>query len=215
MKTGECGVTLQELLERVPDTTNQKLPTTKYLRKSGATVLQETITKSGELRVYENGYFTYTSGRRTTVQSVYECRKCIRYYYGDGSMQEFGMETFGKLPYEIRLTLEGEARLEQNQFDRDEGRVYSYDSVAYKDILLQDGGDFVDEAWKRVDRETLRWAVSQLTANQRQAIDLYYLQGLSQQAIADRLKIDKSSVRDRLDGAIRRLQKLLDDTNVK
>ena len=125
------------------------------------------------------------------------------------------METFGKLPYEIRLTLEGEARLEQNQFDRDEGRVYSYDSVAYKDILLQDGGDFVDEAWKRVDRETLRWAVSQLTANQRQAIDLYYLQGLSQQAIADRLKIDKSSVRDRLDGAIRRLQKLLDDTNVK
>ena len=49
--------------------------------------------------------------------------------------------------------------------------------------------------------------LEKLTEKQREAFDLYYVQGYTMQEIADRLHIGKDSVKDRLYGAMKKLQR--------
>lgn len=206
---GNTGnLTLSELLERLPDTAGKRLPTSKMLRKAGIQVFAEVSTETGGLVVYENGYFTYTSGRHTTVQSVHKCRESIRYDYGNGTRADLGMETFGTLPFAIRLTLEGEIRLEQNQLARDSGRTLSYDTIDGRIDFASDE-DITKVIETQEERESLQNALSELTDRQRRIIVRHLRDGLTQQQVADELGISKQTVNESLHSAMKRLRKSL------
>ena len=200
MNKGTEVWTLEELLKHVPDTRNSKLPTARQLKMSGTKVLTEVETVTGQLAVYDNGYFVYRSGRRVTVQSLHKCQEAIRYTYENGETSIVGMEVFAGLPYTIRLTLEGESRLEENQIRRESAHLSYCD-----DILNYAPADFTDAL---TDNLTIERACQQLTLQQRQILTMYFEQCMSQQEIANLLCISRRSVRSRLKGAMKRVAEL-------
>ena len=50
-------------------------------------------------------------------------------------------------------------------------------------------------------------AIKYLTQAQAEVIDMYFFQNMTQDAIAEKLGISRSSVQDRLNGALRKLKK--------
>ena len=201
MNKGTKVWTLEELLKHVPDTRNSKLPTARQLKMSGTKVLTEVETVTGQLTVYDNGYFVYRSGRRVTVQSLHKCQEPIRYTYENGETSIVGMEVFAGLPCTIRLTLEGESRLEENQIRRESAHLSYFD-----DIPNQVSADFTDAL---IDNITIEHACRRLTVQQRQILTMYFEQCMSQREIASLLHISRRSVRSRLMGAIKRVAELL------
>lgn len=201
MNQGTETWTLEELLKNVPDTRNAKRPTARQLKMSGIKVLTEFETVTGQLTVYDNGYFVYRSGRRETVQSIHKCQEPIRYTYENGETSIVGMEVFAGLPYTMRLTLEGESRLEENQIHRESAHLSYCD-----DILNHVPADFTDAL---IDNITIERACRRLTLQQREILTMYFEQCMSQREIAALLHISRRSVRSRLMGAIKRVAGLL------
>lgn len=201
MNQGTEVWTLEELLKHVPDTRNVKRPTARQLKMSGTKVLTEVETATGQLTVYDNGYFVYRSGRRVTVQSLHKCQEPIRYTYENGETSIVGMEVFAGLPCTIRLTLEGESRLEENQIRRENAHLSYFD-----DIPNQVPADFTDAL---IDNITIEHACRRLTLQQREILTMYFEQCMSQREIAALLHISRRSVRSRLMGAIKRVAGLL------
>lgn len=197
------SITLEELLSLTPDTTGKKLPTEGQLRRAGAKILLDVETGQGRLTAYGNGYFSYRAGNRVTIQSIHRCTHSVRYAQDTA----LDLSVFARLPAAIRLTLEGEARLDENQRARDAGRVYSYDNIALESAALEDPTDFAKALTRRMDAQALRKAIRALSAPQREAVYLYYGRGLSHRKIASRLGISKSAVQERLSGAIKKLRR--------
>jgi RNA polymerase sigma-70 factor (ECF subfamily) len=71
------------------------------------------------------------------------------------------------------------------------------------------GSDVHEEAWQLERRRTLRTALAQLPADQRQAIELAYFGGLSQREIAEQLDSPLGTVKTRIRMAIQKLHGLL------
>jgi RNA polymerase sigma-70 factor (ECF subfamily) len=75
---------------------------------------------------------------------------------------------------------------------------------------LKTPGPSVEEAaeWKE-KREEIRAAISQLAEEQRQIVELFYFEGLSQQKIADTFQIPLGTVKGRIRLALKHLQKTI------
>jgi len=203
------AITLSELLNMIPDMRKEKLPTLKELRLSHAKMLYSIYGDSFCLCIYNNGYFSYSNGKRTTVQCVHKCQEAIVYESEKSTQVSVGMETFGSLPFVIRLILEGEIRLERNQYGRDLGRLF-----AYEELLLRNSHYLVDDMLDDVlSAEEMSNALMLLTSSQRQVVHMYFFEGLTQRAIAERLGIKTRSVGNRLQSALKKLHRVLSVQN--
>lgn len=210
-------ITLEQLLELVPDTSRKRSPTCKELKESQPTVLLEFSKGLMKIVVYANGYFVYSYGRRTTVQSVYRCRNAVRYEYGDGVEKLVGMETFGKLPYTIRLTIEGEQRLEANQNNRETSHSYVRGHANYPENMSQQSefaekytaNTCIDTLLQMEQTKMLNAALSKLTALQEHVVRRYFFDGMNQQEIATELGVTRQTVHESLHMSLKRLLKLL------
>ena len=198
--------TLTELINLVPDTSKSPVPTARSLSESQQTILFVLCQGNSKLTVYENGYFTYRIGNRVTVQSVHNCTQNVDYVYDNGDRSVLGMEFFANEPFIIRLTLEGERRLEQNQYVRDGSKLLSYDAISQGEAYMVDPHDYTNDVYQSLDKEAILKALRLLTEKQREVVVLYFWYDLSQQEIADKLRVDKSSVRDRLASALNKLR---------
>lgn len=203
-------LTLRELLECVPDMTGVKLPTAKMLREN-CEVFQ--IRENGlcQLVVYENGFFTYTDGNGITVQRVSQCRQSVEYKYADGCMVEIEQDVFMGEPYEIRLILEGERRLDRNTRLKNVGRLFSYDNMDMESVDLCDQTDFVNEWLEKEEYEErlnrLHRGIRNLTEKQRQILCLYYVGDKTQQEIADQFGCKKQTISEIILRARNRIKK--------
>lgn len=71
---------------------------------------------------------------------------------------------------------------------------------------MVDPHDYTNDVYQSLDKEAILKALRLLTEKQREVVVLYFWYDLSQQEIADKLRVDKSSVRDRLASALNKLR---------
>ena len=209
MKTEEKTPALREIMERalyVPKPRvwcGEKLPTEKQLRESGAPVLAEADTATGKIVAYANGYFSYRSGRRWTVQRIHACVDGITYVFADGQRQFLGLEVFADLPFTTWMTLEGERRLEENRSDCEKKRALPYGQRSFPDERCDNEFDAI------LNRIALNEALACLTSRQRQIVTADFLEKKSQRQIAQTLRISQQAAHARLQAALRKLRRYL------
>ena len=186
--------------------------------------------------VYSNGYAVYDNGSGRTVVWVPACG-AFTYRFDPMKDSEKGDEIKEAIdlpegflesqPWVIALTLIGDHRVEQNSMNRRQGgrkgtKDYDADDNGDKD---GDAEDVVEKSYRneynwREDRigedpltiyirkETRREMLESMTEKQREVFILYYQYGYNQREIAELIGIDRASVEDRLDSAVKKVKKI-------
>lgn len=226
------NTTLKELIDILGTVEKAaQTPTSKKLREEAG----EPIASAMDCTVYANGYAVYDNGTGRTVMWI---PSCVSFTYHFDKLREnektFMSETdtlpeglLESLPWFSALTLIGDHRVEANAMNRRQGsrtgsKDYDSDDLGDKD------GD-VEEAYEKqyqkeynwrethigenpesifIRKETRQEMLASMTEKQREVFVLYYQYGYTQQEIADKLGIDQTSIRDRLDGALKKVKKL-------
>lgn len=192
---------LRELRAQISTTNGKPLPTAKALRESGSMVVASaSIGRDGELCVYQNGFFLYKAAGRVTVGAV---DRCDGYVYDGGD--ELDATLFEDAEWTVRLMLEGEGRLEHNNEKR-HGNTFSYSGDTVEGSDLRDSFDL---AALVADRDLLERALCCLTEKQRQAVELRFVNGLTQQEIGVRLGCSQRAIAYLLEAAMRKMKKCL------
>jgi len=84
------------------------------------------------------------------------------------------------------------------------------DVVSFSDMPHDWEPEYVDDPLGRIaNKQVLQDALSQLNSKQREAIDLYYYQGLNQEEASAALEITQASFSKRLNRALENLRKIL------
>lgn len=205
------------------------IPTPKMLRETAG----EPVATEARIMVYKNGFAVYDNGSGRTVVWLPDCRS-FTYVFVQPKESEVGIvpekETLpdGFLemqPWTIPVTLIGDHRVEANLMNRTGSRNGTID------FDFADNGDKDGDAEKKMEasyRKEYTWKDEQMgedpmeiyirierrremladmTDKQREVFLLYYDCGFNQYEIAEKLKIDQTSVRDRLDGALKKVKK--------
>lgn len=193
---GKPVVSLNDLKTIMPDIRRVKTPTAKELR-SLQPILEQPL-EDGGLWVYPNGFALYKSGKRTSVLRVTRASSHT-YDFADGERTI----SLNDQPWATALVIYGEGRIEQNTSEWDSRRNVSYDGFDDSDddeeaegIVLTASDDVGNEVVKKLSGD-MEQMLGCLSPRQRQVIEMYYLQDMTQQQIADKLGITQQ-VTDRL-----------------
>lgn len=227
------NTTLGELISILgPVTKAAKTPTSRKLAEEAG----EPIAANDDILVYANGYAVYDNGSGRTVVWVPSCTS-FTYYFDKMKESEKGGEIKQSIdlpegflesqPWVIAITLIGDHRVDQNSMNRRMGgrkgtKDYDAEDKGDKD---GDAEDAIEESYRneynwREDRigedpltiyirkETRREMLESMTPEQREVFILYFQYGYKQREIADMLGIDRSSVRSRMNYALKKVKKL-------
>ena len=84
----------------------------------------------------------------------------------------------------------------------------AYEKNPYRIVFFWNDGRFGENPLDALIRqERNREMLAAMTDKQREVFLLYYKEGYTQQQIADMLDVDQTSVRDRLDGGLKKTKK--------
>ena len=227
------NTTLGELISILgPVTKAAKTPTSRKLAEEAG----EPIAANDDILVYANGYAVYDNGSGRTVVWVPSCTS-FTYYFDKMKESEKGGEIkqssdlpegfLESQPWVLALTLIGDHRVEQNSMNRRMGGRKGTKDYDAEDNGDKDGDaeDAVEKSYRneynwREDRigedpltiyirkETRREMLESMTPEQREVFILYFQYGYQQREIADMLGIDRSSVRSRMNYALKKVKKL-------
>lgn len=199
-------ITLRALRELVGSTKGIKLPTAKALRESGVEVVANaSVGADGRLTVYRNGFYIYQTNIGATVHAV---DRCMDYVYDDGD--DLDAAQFDDKAWELRLALEGEDRLERNNNAREENKRLLDGGATVEPDKLPDPHDFFGEF---ENKEMLSQMLNNLTDKQKKAVELYFIESLTQAEVAEHLGIGQRAVSYALDASVKKIKKLLSDTS--
>lgn len=209
-------MTFKELKEKITKSTiTQKLPTFRELSLSTFKIIIQLETTESKLFVYENGFVSYSliqDGRAcSTVFTIDKMKWKYTFVKGnDLTIPESEYENFDAAKL---LTLYAEERLMHNSDSREEYKTdYHLDSDGNDFTTEASTPDFTDAFLDNFEHRTtsnrLYKAISKLTEKQRIVLELYYFNQKTQQEIAAKLGISRTSVQDRLDGALKKLKKI-------
>ena len=127
----------------------------------------------------------------------------IRYVFVNGEVSEIEVEeALGGLLLELD-------RQEANNTRSETRRHISLSELSYEGSLFDAGIDVPEDVWARISAEALREALQKLPAAQRELIVQVYFQGRRPAEIARAEGVTRQSVSERLQRALRKLQKYL------
>lgn len=127
----------------------------------------------------------------------------IRYVFVNGEVSEIEVEeTLGGLLLELD-------RQEANNTRAETRRHISLSELSYEGSLFDAGIDVPEKVWARISAEALREALQKLPAAQRELIVQVYFQGRRPAEIARTEGVSRQSVSERLQRALKKLQKYL------
>ena len=127
----------------------------------------------------------------------------IRYVFVNGEVSEIEVEeALGGLLLELD-------RQEANNTRSETRRHISLSELSYEGSLFDAGIDVPEDVWARISAEALREALQKLPAAQRELIVQVYFQGRQPAEIARTEGVSRQSVSERLQRALKKLQKYL------
>ncbi len=204
-------ITLKSLLASLePLIKAAKTPTPRALRETAG----EPVREIPGLRVYRNGYAVYDNGSGRTVLWVPDCRTFTFCFQPLRETEKNDLpeketippEVMDHLPWYIPLTLTGDHRVEYNHL------VHQSDLSLEEDPsgrLLNAGSGWAGREGLRIGsgyrpdedpeafclrREARSEMLGNMTARQREAFELYWLEGYNQYEIAEKLGLSRSAV---------------------
>ena len=199
-------VTLRDLKGILPDTQRVKKP--KYSDLSKEQPLLTKLLPDGGIWVYANGFMVYRGeSSRPYVLRVSEIK--MQTYEFVGKTETCALDD---LPWETALFLFGDEHRERNLLEWNERTQVQYDGFDECDDDSQSQGlvlpspDNVEQAVAHKLDDRMERILGSLTTRQRQVVEMYYFQGLNQQAIADKLEISKPAVCISLQSAVDKLK---------
>ena len=127
----------------------------------------------------------------------------IRYVFVNGEVSEIEVEeALGGLLLELD-------RQEANNTRAETRRHVSLSELSYEGSLFDAGIDVPEAVWARISADALREALQKLPAAQRELIVQVYFQGCRPAEIARAEGVSRQSVSERLQRALKKLQKYL------
>lgn len=210
----EGKLTLRQLRQIVPNTNGVSTPTRDWIRENvnGDEVFITEKRKTGDsLTVFFNGFFVYTSMGYYTVLRVdgfKELRFETNEYGGYSTIPE---REFLDTPFDYPLCEYGMWQLKTNA----EKRLSKLNESAVDSEIMEANAsetpDILDEIISKEEEaekhERLINALSLLTDKQMEVIKMTFLENMSRDEIAENLGISRDSVKDRLNGALKKLKK--------
>lgn len=191
-------LSLKILREMLPSTEGMDTPSEVWIREHADEILCSADFEGTVIHVYRNGFYTYTKDRHTSILRVDGFRK-LRYSFQDGTGSVVEEAEYIDSPYFIGLLINGE-----NQWERNAERRNGYHHGIYLDY---DDSDWCDESSvpsaedevmeqedEREEHERLRQAMDKLTDRQREIVNLYYFQKMTQEEIAKRLGTSRPNI---------------------
>lgn len=201
--------TLRDLKVTLPGTNGKALPTAKQLRENDQIILSQPLS-DGDIHVYASGFAVYRSDRHTAVLRV--DRVSTHTYEFATADKSISLDD---QPWAPALMLAGDKRMNEMLADRYSRRSVGFaDDVDEKDsenrepgeVAVVAGADDVEnEVVSKLDNRVEK-ILEHLTARQRDVVCLRY-EGLTQQAIADKLSISKQTVNEYLQASAARIKK--------
>ncbi len=207
----------------------EKTPTSRKLREEAG----EPIVTTDSILIYACGYAVYENESGRTVMWVPACTSFTYYFERETELEQTyipqksvlpdGM--LEALPWEMVLTMIGDHRIEANSMNRtgsrggraafeceDDGDKNDELETAIAESYLKEfewREDYVGEDPESIyiRKESREEALARMTEKQREVFTLYYMEGYTQQEIADQLGINRKAVAFRLDGAITKVAK--------
>lgn len=212
--------TFREMLSKLGSVSRAaKTPTTRFLKEN-----EEVLAEVEGCTLYKNGYFVCENETGRTVMWAPACTQ-FTYHFLSGKPFDLTEEKLEKLPWYVVLILFGEHRIEENNMNTRQGG-----RAGTKDFKTDDAGDHARDAedayeayyrsayiWREpyvgenpesifIREETRREMLAMMTVKQRVVFILYYRDILKQREIAEELGLSRSAVRDRLDGALKKVK---------
>ena len=207
---GKLVVSLNDLKAAIPSTNGKALPTAKQLRETDQMILSQPLS-DGDIRVFASGFAVYRSDCHTAVLRVDRVSThTYEFATSDKSL------SLGDQPWAPALMLAAEKRMEDFQADRLSRRCVGFmddcdeenaEDREPSDAVVVAGTDDVEKAVVDKLDNRMERMLGCLTVRQRQVVEMYYFEELTQQEIADKLGIVRRVVGHTLEDAISKLQK--------
>ncbi|MDD3186290.1 MAG: sigma factor-like helix-turn-helix DNA-binding protein [Anaerostipes sp.] len=188
-------MTLKELRTMVGSVDKEmRVPSVRKLTESRVpVVVKEKLDQKAELTVFANGYVLYRIDNRVTVFPIPECQS---YCYEDvsGAGETISSDFFENENWYVRLILEGEDRLKENQRIRQNTREVSY-SIVSEDwaVLGTEANRALDHL---IEMETIQDILKNMDERQRYAFMRYHIDCATQKEIANELDIPRTTLTD-------------------
>lgn len=191
----------------------KRRPGAIQLRNYEPRIARIELSEDGVCEVFSNGYAIYDNGDRKTVLWVPDCGSATYYFtpLRDNEKQyqkqrdDLGEDVLGPLPWYNALLLAGEDQIWVNMdHPKSVGTASDADAndpevkPSYRWVC---GTHFDNPEEAYLKKEAAEERRKALTEKQREAYEMYYEQGLTQQEIADILGVHRTTVQERLEGA--------------
>ena len=212
-------LTLRELLAMVPEKQSAVAMTRKQLKDKHYPIAVYT-TRNYRLTVFENGYVLAESFKRWTLVRLSDCAKHSGYSYttnvpaveknaDSATPLSIDKEMLLDMPWTFRVTLTAEDQLDRNSEVRFAQMIWRHPEAA-EDSEYTLGGyyTFEDDLFQKTQ---IQDALMKLTEKQFDVVQRYFFAGYTQREIGKALGISTVSVRNRLEGAVRKLRKILSE----
>ena len=208
-------VTYGELRDALPGTGKGRVPRLNQLKKKARVVLHRK-TDSGVIEIYSDGFFTFEECGRVIVYGVDRCERPET--YSCNGKKEAGMEKLdlGEYPWEVILESAGSARLDINAENR---HMYQKDlstdvpeaenNIAFSVPPEHERREAEEEmaTWKGERNRRMREVLSTLTEKQYQIVIMHRVEKMTQEQIATKLGISRSTLRNQLRAIEKKLNK--------
>ena len=166
--------------------------------------------------VYENGYGIYDNGDRRTVVRISDCPKAAMAYYPSSVGTEPGEDLLTEaqlagMAWYLAIMLEGEDRIERNL-------THPISTGARSDRYAEDSGNsryswscgarFQNPEDVVIYKEEMAERYAMLSEKQREVYQLYYLDGYTQEEIAEMLLTSQQAVSKCLKGIRKKISEI-------
>lgn len=201
--------TFKELKELVEDKNIREGSTSarRLLESDTGIIARKTCGNHSEIVVFENGFVLYRVDNNRTVFPIEVCRDYV-YHSVSADWQNVYEKLFENEKWYLRLALEGEDRLWENQDNREHRHNVSYDAD-WKDwfSLAAEESEIEEMGRKLADVELVQELLSMATKNQKTVLLMKYFGEMPQKEIASSLGVSQQAVSDMAAKGIRRIRR--------
>lgn len=209
----EDELTLRQLRAYIASTKSVKhMPTAKALRGSEDLIVKRKV-RDAVIEVYANGFAIYQKPcHQTVIRMDYVGKVTYEEYSSDGKTKETHTFDLEDEKWSVAVMMTGEKRMEMRYEEKQArtmisltGTGFCDDEDSEQENMEIDAGIDVENIVLEADERRRMLAV--LSEHQRDIVEKYYIEGMSQQEIADIFGIGQRTVSTLLKRSLKKIKK--------